>query len=187
MLVFPLQAVLIIWILRRVRKVYWCFWIRSWMWFLDSASYFFYRNWTRLGRLSISDLKYGYILFLISLLTNLNQMSPTCSANRREIRQFKIWKDLLHLRTKVLSPKTLETIEGRAFSPASEYRSIGDGAASGGGEEEGLDFSCPSGIKEKRDWKSFGYRRRWQDTVEWGDVETWSETIEDVSNCKVLR
>ena len=33
-------------------------------------------------------------------------MSITCPTNRRELRQFKIWKDLLHLRTKVLSPNT---------------------------------------------------------------------------------
>ena len=65
----------------------------------------------------------------------------------------------------------MEAIEGRAFSPAFEYRWIGDGNACGGGERERSDFSCPSGIKEKRDGESFGYRRRWQDTVERGDVE----------------
>lgn len=113
-------------------------------------------------------------------------MSPTRPANRRELGQFKIRKDLLHLHTKVLSPKTLETIEGRALLPAFEYRWIGDGATSGVGEGERLDFSCPSGIKEEWDGKPFGYGRWWQDTVEWGDVETRSETIEDVADCKAL-
>ena len=119
-------------------------------------------------------------------LSNLNQMSPTCPTNRRELRQFKIWKDLLHLHTKVLSPNTLETIERRSLLPAFECRCIGVGAISNGGEGERLYFSCPSGIKEEWDGKPLGHRRRWQNTVEWGDIETRSETIKDVADCKAL-
>lgn len=113
-------------------------------------------------------------------------MSPTCPANRRELRQFKIWKDLLHLHTKVLPPNTLETIERRSLLPAFEYRWIRNGAATGSEGGERLDICCPSGIKKEWDGKPLGHRRRWQNTVERGDIETRSETIEDVADCKVL-
>ena len=118
---------------------------------------------------------------------NLNQMPITCPTNCGELRQFKIWKDLLHLRTKVLSPNTLETNERRSLLPAFEGRWIGDGAASRGGERERLHFSCPSGIKEEWDGETLGHRRRWQNPVEWGDIDTRSKTIKDVADCKALR
>jgi len=113
-------------------------------------------------------------------------MSPTCPGNRRELRQFKIWKDLLHLHTKVFSPKSLETIERRSLLPAFEYRWIRDGAVTGAEEGKRLDFSCPSRIKEEWDGKPLGNRRRWQNPVKRGDIETRSETIEDVADCKAL-
>lgn len=112
-------------------------------------------------------------------------MSPTRPANRGELGQFKIWKDLLHLHTKVLSPNTLETIKRRPLLLAFEYRWIRDGVAIG--SRESLDTSCPSGIEEERDGKPLGFKRRWQNTVERGDIATTSETIEDVANCEALR
>ena len=112
-------------------------------------------------------------------------MSPTCPANRRELGQFKIWEDLLHLYTKILSPNTLETIERRSFLPALEYHWVSDGVA-GSGNGETLDTSCPSGIEEEWDGKPLRCRRRWENAVERRDIETRSETIENVANCKAL-
>jgi len=112
-------------------------------------------------------------------------MSPTCPANRRELRQFKVWKDFLHLRTKVLPPSTLEIIERRSLFPAFEYYWISDGVVTGRGES--LNNSCPSGIEEEWDGKPLGRKRRWQNAVERGDIATLSETIEDVANCEALR
>jgi hypothetical protein len=68
--------------------------------------------------------------------------------------------------------------------PAFKYRWVGDG---GGREGERLDFGCPSGAKEGWDGKSIRHRQRWQDMVEWGDVETRSETMEDVAHCQTFR
>jgi hypothetical protein len=111
-------------------------------------------------------------------------MSPTCPSNCRELRQFEIWKDLLHLHTEVLSPNTLETVERRPLFPAFGCR--GGRAANSCGEGERLDFSCPSRIKEEWDGKPLGHRQRWQNTVKRGDIETRCEVVKDVANYKAL-
>jgi hypothetical protein len=45
------------------------------------------------------------------LLLNLNQMSPACSANSRELGLLEIWENLLDFYTKILPPESLEIVE----------------------------------------------------------------------------
>lgn len=65
-----------------------------------------------LTRQTVDDVQsYGDPLKVKLILLNLNQMSPTRPSNRRELGQFKFWKNPLHLSPKVLPPNTLEIIE----------------------------------------------------------------------------